>query len=139
MNRRWVAWWLLWKVSNYQNMPFSHHKKYILVCWSCIQGNTQKCLTCHYKFRKNFIILLIIVSIIAILSLSFDSPTPSLQSVSMSAFWLYPPHPIQSFSSVWILAQTCTPPAQTRWRNTWTLPMTLDIQFKNLWNNSKHF
>ena len=41
----------------------------------------------------------------AILALCFNSPTPSLQSVSMSVFWLRPHHPLQSISSVSILSQ----------------------------------
>ena len=54
-------------------------------------------------------------------ALCFNSPTLSLQSVSMWAFWLRPPTPLQSVSSVRILTQTPNPP-QTRWCNTWTLP-----------------
>ena len=45
-------------------------------------------------FRKKFISLLITSSIWPqILALCFNSPTLSLPSVSMSAFWLRPPHP----------------------------------------------
>ena len=73
-------------------------------------------------FRKKFISLLITSSIWPqILALCFNSPTLSLPSVSMSAFWLRPPHPppkrqqYQHFGSD-------PPPPQTCWCNTWTLP-----------------
>ena len=35
-----------------------------------------------------------------ILALCFNSPTPSLQSVSMSAFWLSPPTPAQKCADI---------------------------------------
>ena len=37
---------------------------------------------------------------LAILDLCFNSPTPSLQSVSMSAFWLRPPTPAQKCADI---------------------------------------
>ena len=39
----------------------------------------------------------------------FQLSHPSLQSVSMSSFWLRPHHPLQSVSSVSILAQSPRP------------------------------
>ena len=72
------------------------------------------------RFRKKFISLLITSSIWPqILALCFNSPTLSLPSVSMSAFW--PPH-LPPKRQQYQHCGSDPPPPQTCWRNTWTLP-----------------
>ena len=68
---------------------FYYHKEYILGHWSCIKLNKGMVQEEIYQFIDN------LKYFTAILALCFNSPTLSIQSVSMSAFWIRPEPPLK--------------------------------------------